>query len=71
MEWFLAALGAFPVESATNTNSLVLSPDSVVIGLDGTVFTCRVTAVNGSLYEEHITLEVKGHHALHVSHVVK
>ena len=64
MQWFLAGLGAFPVEAATNTNSLVLSPDSVGIGLDGTVFTCRVTTANDSLYEKHITLEVKGHHCM-------
>ena len=64
MEWFVAGLDALPVKSEVNSNSVILSPDPNNAGLAGTMFTCRATTTNGSLYEETITLEVKGHHCM-------
>ena len=66
MEWFLVGLDAIPIESADNSNSVVVSPDPNTIGLDGAMFTCRVTTNNGNQYEETITLDVKGHSCINV-----
>ena len=63
MEWFLVGLDAIPIESADNSNSVVLSPDPNTSGLNGAMFTCRVTLDNET-YEETITLDVKGCHSL-------
>ena len=60
MEWVFTGLDTILKESEDNSTSVVLSLNPNTIGLDGTVFTCRVTTSNESLYEETITLEVKG-----------
>ena len=65
MEWFLVGLDAIPIQSTTNSNSVVLSPDPNTSGLDGAMFTCRVTTTTGTEYET-ITLQVKGHHTIYV-----
>ena len=62
IEWFLVGLDAIPIESADNSSSVILSPDPNTSGLDGAMFTCRVTLDNET-YEETITLEVKGCHS--------
>ena len=64
MEWFVAGLHALPVKSEINSSTVILSPDPNNAGLAGTMFTCRATTANGSMYEETITLEVKGHHCM-------
>ena len=63
MEWYLslAGLDTGPIKSETNTSSLVLSPDPNSSGLDGALFTCRVTTFSGEHFEETITVEVRGH----------
>ena len=63
IEWFLAGLHTFPIESADNSNSVVLSSHPNTKKLDGAMFTCRVT-LDDETHEETITLEVKGFHSL-------
>ena len=60
MEWFLVGLDAIPIETASNTNNVVLSPDPDSSGLDGAMFTCRATLSDGREVEETITLRVRG-----------
>ena len=63
IEWFLVGLDAIPIEWTSDSNSVVLSPDPNTSGLDGAMFTCRVTLDNKT-HEETITLDVKGCHSL-------
>ena len=61
MEWFLVGFDGTPaIETATNSNVVVLSPDPNNSGLDGDMFTCKVTLDDGSEFEETITLTVRG-----------
>ena len=60
MEWFLVGLDAVPIETKTNSNVILLSPDPNSSGLDGAMFTCRVTLADGKQFEKTITLEVRG-----------
>ena len=59
IEWYLIGLDATPIESATNTSTLILSSYLNTTALDGAMFTCRVT-VGLDQYEETITLFVGG-----------
>ena len=60
LEWFLVGLDAIPIETETNTTSIVLSPDPNNSGLDGSMFTCKATLADGREFEKTVTLEVKG-----------
>ena len=57
MEWYLIGLDTTPIESATNTNHLVLSSYLNTTALDGAMFACRVT-VGLDQYEDTITIFV-------------
>ena len=39
---------------------LILTIDAKTTGLNGAMFTCRVTDVEGDQYEESVTITVKG-----------
>ncbi len=60
MEWILVGIRDDPVEETTSSQSLplTLSPESV--GLDGAMFTCRAVTVGGKVFEETVTIHVKG-----------
>ncbi len=62
MEWILVGIRDDPVEETTSSQSLplTLSPESV--GLDGAMFTCRAVTVGGKVFEETVTIHVKGTH---------
>ena len=73
MEWLLYGLDADPIESTTNSNTVLLSPDPNSSELDGAMFTCRVTTSTGH-ESKTITLKVKGHqyvNSLHVSTIMQ
>ena len=53
-------LDAIPIEAASNSRIVVLSPDPDSSGLDGAMFTCRATTSDGRQVEETITLNVRG-----------
>ena len=60
MEWVLVGVPD-PVEERDDGGQeldLPLNPDNT--GLDGAMFTCRVTTARGKIFEETITIEVKG-----------
>ncbi len=60
MEWILVGIRDDPVEETTSSQSLplTLSPESV--GLDGAMFTCRAVTAGGKVFEETVTIHVKG-----------
>ena len=60
MQWFLVGLGGLPIETVMDSNSLVLSPDLTSDGLNGAMFTCKVTTASGKTDQCTITLRVKG-----------
>ena len=60
MEWYLHGLNTIPIETITNSNTVVLSPDPGTIALDGAMFTCRVTIGQEEHYDETITLFIQG-----------
>ena len=53
-------LDAIPIETASDSRTVVLSPDPDSSGLDGAMFTCRATTSDGRQFEETITLNVRG-----------
>ena len=53
-------LDAIPIEAASDSRTVVLSPDPDSSGLDGAMFTCRATTSDGLQVEETITLNVRG-----------
>ena len=59
MQWFLVGLER-PFETVMDSNSLVLSPDLTSDGLNGAMFTCKVTTASGKTDQRTITLRVKG-----------
>ena len=60
MEWLLAGVRE-PVEESSGkekTLTLLLSPTNT--SLNGVKFTCRVTTTTGKIFQEIITVEIKG-----------
>ena len=57
IEWFLVGVD-LPKEKAY-TQNLMLTIRGI-IGLNGAIFKCRVTDVEGKQYEESVTIKVKG-----------
>ena len=57
MEWFLVGVD-LPKEKAY-TQNLTLTIRGI-IGLNGDIFKCRVTDVEGKQYEKSVTIRVKG-----------
>ena len=53
-------LDAIPIETASDSRIVVLSPDPDSSGLDGAMFMCRATTSDGRQVEETITLNVRG-----------
>ena len=49
-----------PVEQTTGSQSLTLTVSPQNAGLDGAMFTCRATTYGGKVFEETITVQVKG-----------
>ena len=58
MEWFLVGVDD-SLEKSYNQH-LTLTIDAKSTGLNGTMFTCRVTDVEGKKYEQSVTIRVKG-----------
>ncbi len=58
MEWLLVGFD-FAVE-ASQTQEVSLSLDLTSDSLDGAMFKCRATSPSGGVYEETITIAVKG-----------
>ena len=58
MEWFLVGVDD-SLEKSYNQH-LTLTIDAKTTGLNGAMFTCRVTDVEGKKYEESVTIKVKG-----------
>jgi len=58
MEWFLVGVDD-PLEISYGQH-LTLTIDAKTTGLNGAMFTCRVTDVEGDQYEESVTVTVKG-----------
>ena len=59
MEWFLVGVDNKPVKADLDEQQLTLTIDTSSIGLNGAMFTCRVTDVEGKEYEETVTITVK------------
>ena len=59
MEWFLVGVDSKPVEADLDEQQLVLTIDAKNAALNGDMFTCRVTDVEGNQYEETVTTRVK------------
>ena len=60
MEWVLAGVSDPVEEREDGGQSLTLSLNPTDTGLDGAVFTCKVTTARGKTFQETITIEVKG-----------
>ena len=58
MEWFLVGVDD-SLEKSYNQH-LTLTIDAKTTGLNGAMFTCRVTDMEGNKYEESVTVRVKG-----------
>ena len=60
MEWILVGVTE-PVEKEEDgRQSLILPLEPTNTGLDGARFTCRITTVKGKIFEQTVTVEVKG-----------
>ena len=59
MEWFLVGVENKPVDADLDEQELTLTIDAQTTGLNGAMFTCRVTDVEGKQYEETVTIRVK------------
>ena len=68
MEWFVVGLENIAIETATESQTIVLTLDPDNDGLDGAMFTCRATLVDGREVEKSITLTVEGMYFQHCSH---
>ena len=60
IEWFLVGVDDKPVETELDEQQLTLTIDAQTTGLNGAMFTCRVTDVEGKQYEDSVTITVKG-----------
>lgn len=58
VQWFLVGLEV-PLETTTE-QKLVFTVDPEDSALNGAMFTCKVSTVSNTYYEETITLTVKG-----------
>ena len=58
MEWFLVGVDE-PLEKSYGRH-LTLTIDAKSTSLNGAMFTCRVTDVDGDQYEQSVTITVKG-----------
>ena len=58
IQWLLGGL-PFPLESST-TQEVILPLELESTRLDGAMFTCRISWLDGAMYDETITLKVKG-----------
>ena len=59
-EWILVGIQDDPVEKTTDSQSLTLTVNPKSVGLDGAMFTCRATTHGGKVFEETVTVQVKG-----------
>ena len=57
MEWLLVGVGE---QSEGGGQNLTLAINPTDTGLDGAKFTCKITTVTGKVFEETITVVVKG-----------
>ncbi len=60
MEWILVGIRDDPVEQTTILQSLPLTLSPRSVGLNGAMFTCRVVTAGGKIFEETVTIQVKG-----------
>ena len=60
MEWLLVGVTEPMEQREDGGQNLTLPIDPTDTGLDGAKFTCKLTTVTGKVFEETVTLEVKG-----------
>ena len=61
IEWILVGIGnGDPIEETTTEQALVLSLSPEATELDGARLKCKVTTSNGKVFEETITVQIKG-----------
>ncbi len=61
MEWLLVGIGnGDPIGETTQGQTLVLSLSPQATELDGARLTCKVTTTNGKIFEETVTVQIKG-----------
>ena len=60
LEWFVVGVENTAIETATESQTIVLTLDPDNDGLDGATFTCRATLLDGREVEKSITLTVEG-----------
>ena len=61
IEWFHVGVNdSLSQEKSYGSQNLVLMINASNTGLNGAMFTCRVTNVEGNQYEESVTITVKG-----------
>ena len=60
MEWLLVGVAEPMEQSEDGGQNLTLPINPTDTGLDGTKFTCKLTTVTGKVFEETVTIEVKG-----------
>ena len=59
LEWFIVGFD-IPLEES-NTQESFLPLDLTSTSLDGAMFTCRATTTSGGVYEDTVTISVKGY----------
>ena len=60
IEWFRVGADDRPLEKAYGNQQLTMTVDTKRARLNGAIFTCRVTDVEGNQYEESVSIRVKG-----------
>ena len=60
IEWFREGANNRPLEQSYDNQQLTITLDTKRARLNGAIFTCRVTDVEGKQYEESVSIRVKG-----------
>ena len=60
IEWFREGANNRPLEKSYGNQQLTMTLDTKRARLNGAIFTCRVTDVEGKQYEESVSIRVKG-----------
>ena len=60
IEWFRVGADDRPLEKSCGNQQLTMTVDTKRARLNGAIFTCRVTDVEGNQYEESVSIRVKG-----------
>ena len=60
IEWFREGANNRPLEKSYGNQKLTMTVDTKRARLNGAMFMCRVTDVEGKQYEESVSIRVKG-----------